>query len=787
MKTYPPGTRIAGQYEVAGRPLVGGMGIVYLCFDHEEQRPVALKTFKPKYLPDRAARDRFLREGTTWISLGRHPHIVSAYEVERVADEQGIYLVLELVTKDDGCANASLRSWLMAGKPLSLEQALLFGLQIARGMAHAVTTVVGLVHRDLKPENVLVGKDRLPDVGVNRLRVTDFGLVSVLQETGQKARGLGEGAWGTGGNLGRTQLTRGVVGTPLYMAPEQWRGEEVTIQTDIYALGCILYEMLTGQHLVDGDSLEALEHAHCVGELQPLLDCLPASVRELVGGCLAKEPGARYGDWEEAEEALSTVYTKATGQAAPALPQAAALERVERVAVGWSYNSIGQAYQDIGKVDVALRYFEMALSIGQEEGETRLVIAGLGNLGTAHHLLGQKRHAIDYYERALSIAQQVGGRDLEATGLSNLGAAYKDLGEVRRAIEYQERALAIYREVKDRHGEAVALGNLGISCKELGDARGSIEYFEQALAIYQKIGDQRGIGSVLGSLGETHRRLGDAQRSIGYFEQVLAIARATGDRRGEGNVLGNLGETYRLLGDIQQSIKFLRQALMIHREIGNRDSEGTALGTLGSTYLLQGDIQRSMACYEQRLEIAREIGDRRGEGIALGNLGNIYLETGEVRRALGLFEQALALAQEIGDRLNEGRWLASLGRVHDDLEDTKRAIEFYRQALAVQREIGDRHGEGGALCNLGLIYKKLEDTHRAIECLAQAKRIMAETGDMRGTAMAEFNLATALAMQGRVAEALAHATRAAQLFASLGFSQYAQQAQQLIALIQDLR
>ena len=61
MQVYPSGTRIAGRYEVAGRPLMGGMGIVYLCFDHQEQRPVALKTFRPEYLPDRAARDRLLR------------------------------------------------------------------------------------------------------------------------------------------------------------------------------------------------------------------------------------------------------------------------------------------------------------------------------------------------------------------------------------------------------------------------------------------------------------------------------------------------------------------------------------------------------------------------------------------------------------------------------------------------------------------------------------------------------------------------------------------------------
>ena len=86
MKTHLPGTLIAGRYEVAGHPLLGGMGIVYLCFDHQDQRPVALKTFKPEYLPDRAARDRFLREGTAWVDLGSHPHIVRCYEAERIGD-----------------------------------------------------------------------------------------------------------------------------------------------------------------------------------------------------------------------------------------------------------------------------------------------------------------------------------------------------------------------------------------------------------------------------------------------------------------------------------------------------------------------------------------------------------------------------------------------------------------------------------------------------------------------------------------------------------------------------
>ncbi len=99
MTIHPPGARTAGRYEIADRPLMGGIGIVYLCLDHEQDRPVALKTFKPEYLSDRATRDRFLLEGTTWANLGRHPHIMRACGVERVGDGRKVCLVLELVAK----------------------------------------------------------------------------------------------------------------------------------------------------------------------------------------------------------------------------------------------------------------------------------------------------------------------------------------------------------------------------------------------------------------------------------------------------------------------------------------------------------------------------------------------------------------------------------------------------------------------------------------------------------------------------------------------------------------
>src|SRR5512147_825325 len=178
MQTYPPGTRI-GPYEIASLPMMGGMGVVYFALDHSNDgRPVALKTFRPELLPNREARDRFLREGAAWIELGSHPHIVRCYKVEYI--DPTAFLVLELIAKEQNMPDASLRSWLTPGHPLPIDQALLFALQIARGMQHATEKIPGFVHRDLKPENILVGSDKLPGTNINRLRVTDFGLVKTL-------------------------------------------------------------------------------------------------------------------------------------------------------------------------------------------------------------------------------------------------------------------------------------------------------------------------------------------------------------------------------------------------------------------------------------------------------------------------------------------------------------------------------------------------------------------------------------------------------------------------------
>jgi serine/threonine protein kinase len=425
-----PGDRIAGRYEVASRPLMGGMGIVYLCYDHRADRPVALKTFRPEYLPDREARDRFLREGSIWVSLGKHPYIVRAYGVERIGDGSEVYLVLELIAKEEGRHDASLRSWLLPGKILPVVQTSFFAVQIVRALKHAGTIIPGFVHRDLKPENVLVGADRLISADINRIRVTDFGLASVLATLSPKREVFDEALQNSESHLRRTQLTRGIVGTPLYMAPEQWKGERVSIQTDMYALGCIVYEMVLGRTAVEGQSVEELMKAHCEGEVCRSLGNGHSSLWNFLRGCTAVEPKDRFQDWDSVEKTLKEIYYARTfGDKFVLEEKEETIDRVDRISLGWAQNAIGYSYLDLGKPETAIQYFKLAQAVGTAEGDQLLKAMGLNNQGLGFEALGDFDKAILSYMAALSI-RDIKTSPLASMVIGNVGAAWRDNGDV---------------------------------------------------------------------------------------------------------------------------------------------------------------------------------------------------------------------------------------------------------------------------------------------------------------------------------------------------------------------
>jgi serine/threonine protein kinase len=665
-----------GQYEVVSKPLMGGMGIVYFCLDHGNyKKPVALKTFRPEFLPDRDARDRFLREGTAWVNLGNHPHIVRCHKVEYI--DPTAFLVLELISKEQGMEDASLRSWM--GSPMKIEQALLFALQIARGLQHATTRIQGFVHRDLKPENVLVGADTLPGTNVNRLRVTDFGLATILKD---EISGLVDGA------IGRTHLTRGIVGTPLYMAPEQWMGGTLGIYTDIYALGCILYEMLTSNPVVSGQNISDLQSAHCSGNLSALPEKLPRELKTFLRNCLALQLKERCQTWAESAHEIEQIYMALTGRSALGEMKAMEASREDLKQEGWSYNAIGAAYLDLGKTEAAAVYIEKALSVVHQIGDQNGEHAAINNLGTVYFASGDMQRALRYFDQALLLSRKNNDRPREGRDLNNIGEAYRNLGNAQKAIDHYEQALAIAREASDLEGEGTTLNNLGLVIhKNLSNVKKAIIYYQQSLSIRSQIGDRRGEGHTLDNLGMAYSSMGDFTQATIFYKKSLAVAREIGDRLGESHALGNLGVAYKNLGNQEQAIIHHEEHWKIAREIGDRIGESNALGNLGTTYMSMGNTQRAIGYYEQRIKIAREIGDRIGECNSLGNLGSAYWIMDDVQQALDNFEQGLTIANEIGAIDQIASFSFNAAQIYVQVDNLARATGLAQKALRLWEQI----------------------------------------------------------------------------------------------------
>jgi serine/threonine protein kinase len=267
-----------GQYEVTGVLGVGGMGEVYRARDSRLQRDVAVKVLPAAVTKDPERLARLRREAQVLASLN-HPHIAHVYGLEESSAVPA--LVMELVTGPTLAAVIAQQS----GTGLAIRPALKIATQIADALDAAHEK--GIVHRDLKPGNIVLTED-------GDVKIVDFGLA--------KSIGLAPDA-------PAVSVAGVVLGTPAYMSPEQARGLPVDKRTDIWAFGCVLYELLTGRQAFDGNTASDILAA--VLEREPDMTALPQSTPEGIRGvlrhCLEKDPRQRLRDIADARFATDDV------------------------------------------------------------------------------------------------------------------------------------------------------------------------------------------------------------------------------------------------------------------------------------------------------------------------------------------------------------------------------------------------------------------------------------------------------------------------------------------------
>jgi tRNA A-37 threonylcarbamoyl transferase component Bud32 len=265
----------------AGKPVElgrGAMGVTYKALDVDLRCPVTLKVISKKYLGDETAQLRFLREARAAASV-RHPNVASVFHLGRSAE--GYFYAMEFVEGE------TLRNLIKRSGRLEVKLALDIATQVAAGLA--AVHKKGLVHRDIKPSNIMVS---LEEGGAVSAKIIDLGLAKTVSEAGSQTV---------------VSVPGGFAGTPEFASPEQFAGVGIDIRSDLYSLGVMLWEMVTGNVLFRGSPAELMyQHLHAPLLLEGL-EGVPQPLVVLLETLLEKDPGRRFQTPAELLKVMPTI------------------------------------------------------------------------------------------------------------------------------------------------------------------------------------------------------------------------------------------------------------------------------------------------------------------------------------------------------------------------------------------------------------------------------------------------------------------------------------------------
>ncbi len=671
--------QVFGAYALV-RPLgAGGMGSVWLARrnDGRFEGTVAVKLLSPALLGGAAGASRFRREGTILARL-KHPHIAQLLDAG-VSEAGQPYLVLEYVEGEP------IDRWCDERAPDVPSRVRLF-LDVLAAVAHAHANLV--VHRDLKPSNVMVSKG-------GQVKLLDFGIAKLLE---------GDDA---GASSALTQLTRDAARlfTPAFAAPEQVTGESVTTATDVYALGALLYLLLTGRHPIGRPGASPVDLLRGILETQPgrLSDGVqdPRLRRELQGDleiivakALKKRPEERYASVPALAEDLrrylagepilarpdSLVYrTRKFVSRHTRIVTAAALALVALGAVAAFYGARLAAERDratqVSGFLIDLLSHADPYEAGQGEPTVRsLLDAGAARarqdlatqpelrrelfalLGRIYERRGDYEQALPLLEQAVALGHQTLGPSRElGQSLNDLGVALGQKAELDAARAVLESALAMRREVLgEAHPDAAqSHSELGRTLFDLGLLDEAEAHFRAALAIRRKV-----LGPIhhetatsMSDLGHLLRQKGDRAGAETLFRETLAVTRKSSGLKHPdvATSLANLALTVNERGDHEAAEAMFGEALTIGRASLGREHPAVARKEVGlaRVYLAQGRPAAAEPLLRHALEVQRRryaAGDwRLGDTQSL--LGEVFTRQARLAEAEPYLLRAFEILQ----------------------------------------------------------------------------------------------------------------------------------------------
>ncbi len=761
-----------GQYRVLGKLGEGGMGVVYEAEQRSPKRKVALKVVRGGQFVDDDRVRMFQREADTLARL-KHPNIGAIYESGRT-DEGQHFFAMELVRGETLDAYLTKRPAVVSQGELRHRLALFRKIADAVHYAHQR----GVIHRDLKPSNVVVADEvargdaegRASGVRVPEVKILDFGLARITE----------------GDIFAATMQTEiGVIkGTLPYMSPEQARGnpDEIDLRTDIYALGVILYEMLTGQRPYDLLQKTLVEAVRVICEEPPRqlrqssreLRRFDPDIETIAQMALGKDADRRYASAAMLSEDVERYLTSQPILARPpsAFYQVKKFARRNRLLVGGLAALLAVLLAGV----VASTW--QARKATLEADKSQAVSGFLHEMFAAASPMSMTREdpdkgrdvtvmqILDDASRRLAGDALAGQPLVEAAVRGTLGATYRDLGNYEAAETNLVRSLQIREQIlRSRHPEvAESLDSLALLRRAQGQFAEAEALLRRALAIRrQRLGDEHpATATTKYHLAELLEELDQLDESEALFRSALAVQRQSTPGPETARSLDDLAMLLQKKGEAAEAEEMLAEALSIRRRLlGDEHPEvARTLHNLAFILKARGDLAGTERVLREAVEIWRELlGDEHPHlASTLVNLSVVLQEQGRLADAEPLVREALAIQRRSlgNDNPGTGGALYNLAKLEQSQGKLADAELHYRQALEVLGPaLPQDHPTLAAIrSRLGYVLTDLGRAAEAEPMLREALDVYTSTAPGRWySAQVKSLLGAALAGQRRFREA----------------------------------
>ena len=731
-----PGTKI-GPYVLLQKIGEGGFGSVFMAEQTEPvQRRVALKILKLG-MDTQAVIGRFEQERQA-LAVMDHPHIAKVLDAG-ATDAGRPFFVMELVEGRPITDYAD-------DQQLTIRQRLELFSQVCNAIQHAHSK--GIIHRDIKPSNVLVSSHD----GQPFARVIDFGIAKAVDQ-----RLTDETAFTQYGQM---------IGTPLYMSPEQAEGSlDIDTRSDVYSLGVLLYEVLTGTTPLDAGSLQAADYGEryrMIRESDPprpsarlasVTTTLPdvAKRRRTAPEALTSQLRGEL-DWI-AMKALEKDRTRRyetvnglgldiqrflAGEPVAAAPPSATYRlrklaarhkgpviAAVAVAVALVVGLAGTIWQ----AGVAARERDAARS---EAARATALNDFMAQMLTAADPAAQGNREVtvaEVLERASTAAEENLRNQpaAEADARTLLGNTFQSLGKVDEAVAELERALALRRQAPGPPGVATAdtLRTLARSYDNRGEYDKAVSVSQEAISILAALGPsaRRDLAGAYWEAGRSEfyrSNYAEAERDVEMSDKILdQLSEDVSFERAQNLTLrGSLDNRWK--GDLDRAAERLTEALAIQRRLGDPFNISDGLNNLALVEMERGRLEEAAAQLEEAVEITREQfgDDSPSVALRLENLGNVRYRQGDYAKTAELLGEVLAIRVPVygADSFPVAKTRFNTGMVSMKAGQYERALDLIDQAIPVFREhTGERSFEMvGALHNRGKCRAELGDDDGAL-------------------------------------------------------------------------